>query len=40
MDFGVIPVTGNLAFDYFFTLPFVLGLVAIGPALLFKLFRG
>jgi hypothetical protein len=39
MTIGVIPVTGNLPFDYFFTLVFVMGLVAIGPAMLFRLLR-
>jgi len=39
MTINAIPVTGNAAFDYFFTIVFVMGLVSIGPALLFRLFR-
>ncbi len=40
MPLIVIPITGNLAFDYFFSLVFTLGLVAVGTQMLFKLFRG
>jgi hypothetical protein len=36
---GVIPITGVLSYDYFFTLVFVPGLMAIGPAMIFKLLR-
>jgi len=39
MTFGVIPFTGVLSFDYFFTLVFVSGLIAIGPSQLYKLLR-
>lgn len=39
MTIGSIPVTGNATFDYFFTLVFVMGMVAIGPSLLFRLLR-
>lgn len=39
MTFGIYAITGNEAFDYFFTLCFVFGLIAIGPALIFKLFK-
>lgn len=39
MTIGTIPITGNPAFDYFFTIVFVMGCVAVGPALVFKLLR-
>jgi hypothetical protein len=39
MTIDIITVTGNPVFDYFFTIVFVLGMVAIGPSLLFKLFK-
>lgn len=39
MTIGVMTVTGNMSFDYFFTLVFVFGLVAIGPSLLYRLLR-
>lgn len=39
MTFGVIPFTGNLCFDYFFSLVFVSGLIAIGPSMLYRLLR-
>jgi len=39
MTFGVYSITGNPAFDYFFTLTFVIGCIAVGPMLLFKLFK-
>lgn len=39
ITFGIIPVTGNEAFDYFFTLNFTFVLIAIGPSLLFKLLK-
>jgi hypothetical protein len=39
MTFGVIPFLGNPVFDYFFTIVFVSGLIAVGPSMLFKLFR-
>jgi hypothetical protein len=39
MTFGIYEITGNPVFDYFFTLVFVMGLVAIGPSMLFKLLK-
>lgn len=39
MTFNPIAITGNQAFDYFFSLVFVFGLIAIGPALLFRLLK-
>lgn len=39
MTISPIPVTGNQAFDYFFSIVFVLGMISIGPSLLFKLFK-
>jgi hypothetical protein len=39
MTVPIIPITGVLVFDYFFTIVFVMGLVAIGPAMLFKAFK-
>lgn len=39
MTFGVIDITGVLSFDYFFTLVFVIGLVAIVPGQILKLMR-
>lgn len=39
MEIGTIPITNNEVFNYFFTLVFVMGLVATGPSMLFKLFR-
>jgi len=39
MTINAIPVTGNASFDYFFTIVFVCGLVAVGPSMLFKLMR-
>lgn len=39
MTFSPIPITGNEAFDYFFSLVFVSGLIGIGPMMLFKLLK-
>lgn len=39
MTFPVFPITGNIVFDYFFTLTFSIGCVSFGPSLLFRLFR-
>lgn len=39
MTFDPIPITGVLSFDYFFSLVFVLGLVAIVPGQILKLLR-
>jgi len=39
MTVNVLSITGNLSFDYFFTIIFYMGLVAIVPAQIFKLFR-
>lgn len=39
MTFDPIPITGNIAFDYMFSLVFVSGLVSVAPYLLFKLLR-
>jgi len=39
MTIGIIPISGNMVFDYFFTMVFVLGCISIGPAMLFKLLR-
>jgi len=39
MTFQIYAITGNAAFDYFFTLNFIFGIIAIGPALVFKLFK-
>lgn len=39
MTIDVIPVTGNLVFDYFFTIVFLLGCISIGPSMLFRLLR-
>lgn len=36
---GVWAITGNLPFDYFFTLVMYFGLIAVVPAALFRLFR-
>lgn len=32
-------ITGNVAFDYFFSIVFYMGLVAIVPGQIFKLLR-
>jgi len=39
MTFQIIQITGHEAFDYFFTLNFMFGIIAIGPAIVFKLFK-
>jgi len=39
MEITVLAITGNLAFDYFFSITFYMGLIAIVPAQIFKLFR-
>ena len=39
MTFDPIPITGNLVFDYFFSIVFVMGCISIGPSLLFRLLR-
>ena len=39
MTFQPLPVTGNPVFDYFFSIVFVMGLVGIGPSLIFRLFK-
>jgi len=39
MEIPVLTITGNLSFDYFFSIVFFMGLIAIVPAQIFKLFR-
>ena len=39
MTFDPFTVTGNPAFDYFFSIGFVFTMFSIGPALVFKLFK-
>jgi len=39
MTFSPFVITGNPAFDYFFSIVFFFGMISIGPALLFKLFK-
>lgn len=40
MTIDVLIITGNPAFDYFFTIVFYMGLIAIVPAQIFRLFKG
>jgi len=39
MTVHVLTITGNLAFDYFFSITFYMGLIAIVPAMIFRLMR-
>jgi hypothetical protein len=39
MTFAPFAITGNPAFDYFYSVGFVFVMISIGPALLFKLFK-
>jgi len=39
MTFAPFHITGNAAFDYFFSIGFVFTMLSIGPALVFKLFK-
>lgn len=39
MTCPVLSITGNLVFDYYFSIVFFMGLIAIVPAQIFKLLR-
>lgn len=39
MTFDPFVITGNPAFDFFFSLVFMFVIISIGPALLFRLLK-